>query len=262
MMFITGATGLLGRHLQRSPSIEDRWELIAPGSGALDVRRRDAVLHMIGSWKPKAIVHLAYRKDDRRSIVDASRHVAEAAAACGARLIHVSTDVVFSGRPAPYRETDPVFPITDYGRMKADAEAEVMTHCPTAVLVRPSLMYGTDSLAPVQLDVQRAIRGENMMSFFTDEYRCPAHAADVAAAIGALASMPLVTGPLHVAGPHAISRAEFATAIARWLGFNPALLRTSTMADAGLDRPARLVLDSSKAASLGLHCRPIGEALR
>ena len=83
-MFVTGGRGLLGRHLQRSPAIE-RWELIAPGSRALDIRRRDRVLDEIVEWKPKCVVHLAYRNDDRRTIVDGSRNVAEAAARCGAR---------------------------------------------------------------------------------------------------------------------------------------------------------------------------------
>jgi dTDP-4-dehydrorhamnose reductase len=259
-MFVTGGRGLLGRHLQRSPAIE-RWELIAPGSRALDIRQRDRVLDEIADWRPTCVVHLAYRNDDRRTIVDGSRNVADAAARCGARLIHLSTDAVFAGRPAPYTEADPPFAITEYGRMKADAEAAVMTACPTAVVVRTSLMYATDSLAPVQLDVQRAARGESTMSFFTDEYRCPAHAADVAAACGALASMPHVVGPLHVAGPDALSRAEFAAAIARWLGLNPAQLRTSALTDSGLVRPGRLVLDSSRADALGIRCRPVSAAL-
>lgn len=260
-MFVTGGRGLLGRHLQRSDAVE-KWELIAPGSRALDIRQRDRVIDEITEWKPKCIVHLAYRNDDRRTIVDGSRNVAEAAAACGARLIHLSTDVVFAGRVAPYVESDPTFAITEYGTWKAEAELAVAAACPSAVLVRTSLMYATDSLAPMQLDVQRALRGESSMSFFTDEFRCPAHAADVAAACGALASMPHVTGPLHVAGPQVLDRVEIATEIARWLGLNPARIRAASLADSGLVRPSRIALDVTKAAGLGISCRPIAAALR
>jgi dTDP-4-dehydrorhamnose reductase len=260
-MFITGASGLLGRHLQRSPEAAN-WELVAPGSRALDVRRREQVLEMITDWKPAAVAHLAYRKDDRRSIVDGSRNVAEAAAACGARLVHMSTDVVFGGRMAPYTEADPPSAITEYGAQKAEAEQAVAAACPNAVIVRTSLMYATDFLAPPQVDVERAIRGQAPMTFFTDEFRCPLHAADTAAAVAKLAAMPEVRGPLHVAGPETLSRAEFAQAIARWLGLNPGRLHTGTIAASGLDRPARIVLDCSKAASLGIRPRPIAEALR
>jgi dTDP-4-dehydrorhamnose reductase len=260
-MFITGANGLLGRHLQRSPAMT-HWETVAPGSRSLDIRRRESVIDMITDWKPAAVVHLAYRMGDRRAIVDGSRNVAEAAAACGARLVHLSTDVVFAGRHAPYTESDLPFAITDYGRMKSEAEAEVMAACPRAAIVRTSLMYATDYLAPVQEDVRRALSGESSMSFFTDEYRCPAHAADIASAVARLAGMPDVTGPIHVAGPQVLSRADFALAIARWLGMNPALIRRSSQAEAGLIRPARVILDCSLANSLGLHVRPVAEALR
>jgi len=261
MMFVTGASGLLGRHLQRSPAMAN-WELIAPGSHSLDVRRRDPVIDMITDWKPTAIVHLAYRKDDRRAIVDGSRNVAEAAARCGARLVHMSTDVVFGGRQAAYTEADPPFAVTDYGVMKAEAERVVMELCPNALVLRTSLMYATDFLAPVQLDVERALRGQANTTFFTDEYRCPAHAADIADAVAHLASMPELTGPLHLAGPEVLSRADFARAIGVWLGLNPARLRTGTIASSGLDRAARIVLDSSLAARHGLVTRSVAAALR
>ncbi|MCU1391966.1 MAG: hypothetical protein JWM34_394 [Ilumatobacteraceae bacterium] len=260
-MFITGANGLLGRHLQRSPAAE-RWDIVAPGSHSLDIRRRDAVIDMITEWKPAAVVHLAYTRDDRRTVVDGSRNVAEAAMACGARLVHMSTDVVFAGRPAPYTERDEPFAITDYGRMKAEAEQAVAALAPSAAIVRTSLLYATEFLAPVQLDVQRALRGETSMAFFTDEFRCPAHAADVAAALARLASMPEVSGPLHVGGPEVLSRADLAIAIARWLGMNPNLLHTTTIAGSGLDRPARIALDSSTAARLGFTVRRVADALR
>lgn len=260
-MFVTGANGLLGRHLQLSPAMA-AWELIAPGSAHLDVRHREQVLSMITEWKPEAVVHLAYRNDDRRTTLDGSRHVAEAAAQCGARLVHLSSDIVFPGREAPYVEDDLTGAATDYGRMKADAEVAVAAACPGAVMVRTSLMYATDFLAPLQLDVQRAVRGESKMAFFTDEFRCPAHAADIAAACVTLASTRDIVGPLHVAGPQPLSRAELASAIAAWLGCDPTKLTTMTLAESGLIRPARVVLDSSKAASLGMHCRPLAEALR
>ena len=260
-MFITGASGLLGRHLQRCSKAE-HWDMVAPGSHSLDIRRREAVLQMIAEWKPAVVVHLAYRKDDRRTIVDGSRNVAEAAAACGARLVHVSTDVVFAGRPAPYTEHDLPFAITEYGRMKAAAEEAVITIAPRAAIVRTSLMYATEFLAPLQVDIERALRGETSPTFFTDEYRCPAHASDIADAIAILAAMPEVVGPVHIAGPEVLSRADLARAVAEWLGKNPNLLRTSTIAESGLARPARIVLDCTLASQLGIHVRPIGLALR
>lgn len=257
-MLITGATGFLGRHVVLA-SERDRWSLIAPGRHSLDVRDRRRVISEIGGWRPDAVAHLAYRRDDPRTIIEGSRNVAEATSAIGARLVHVSTDLVFAGRARPYTEDDRPDATLDYGRWKAEAEAAVTEDCPTAVIVRPSLLYGTDLLAPCQHDVEEVLRGRRTMAFFTDEYRCATHADDVAAAIIALAARPEVVGPLHVAAARAISRAELAQRFAT--RFGGGTVPTSSLAASGQQRPGHLALDCSRAEALGLHCREIDEAL-
>jgi dTDP-4-dehydrorhamnose reductase len=177
-------------------------------------------------------------------------------------MVHVSSDAIYAGRAQPYTELDAPFPITEYGVMKLEAERAVVAECPSAVLVRTSLLYGTRRPAQIQLDVEQAITGRKAMKFFTDEYRCPAHAADVGAALSWLAARPEIRGPLNVAGPEAVSRAELAAAFARWMGFDPRALSTGTMSLSGTIRPARVVLDTTLAATYGISCRPLSETLR
>lgn len=253
----------MGRHLLERAS-EDGWQVVAPPSKALDITRADHVADEIANWRPTTVVHLAYRKGDRQNIVQGSRNVAAAAAAVGAHLVHLSTDVVFGGRPQPYTEWDPPSPIEDYGRHKAEAEAAVAAVHPTAVLVRTSLVYGTRHLAVPQLDVQQVLAGRSSMRFFTDEVRCPVHGDDLAAAVSALARRPDVTGPLHVAGPQAVDRATFARLIARWLGAGAEAdaLPTASIQDTGVVRPGVVVLDVARAAGLGITCRPVSDVLR
>ena len=259
-MLITGAAGFLGRHLVMA-SEADEWELFAPPASVIDVRQRERVIDEIRTWNPTAIVHLALRRGDRRTMVEGSRNIAAAATASGAHLVHLSTDMVFPGRSMPYREADTPFPITTYGLMKLEAERAVAAECQNAVTVRTSLLYGTTWPAPIQTDVERAITGRKAMTFFTDEFRCPAHAADVAAAVSSLAGSPDIRGLLNVAGPEAVSRADLAVTFARWMGLDPHLLDTGLLALAGVARPDRVVLDSSLAAKYGLHCRGLAEAL-
>jgi dTDP-4-dehydrorhamnose reductase len=256
ILFVTGASGFLGRHVVNGPASAD-WEIIAPSSTSLDLRNRDAVLDMVHDWRPTAIAHLAYRKGDRLSIVDASRHVAQAAEANKARLVHMSSDVVFPGRPTPYVETDEPFALSDYARDKIDAEEAVAEACPGAVMIRTSLLYGTTELGPAQQDVADAINRQTDTTFFTDEVRCPAHVDDVAEAVTRLAAMRDVSGPLHVAGPDALSRAEFAVRTAVLLGLDPSLVRTAMLAESGLVRPGNVVLDSRRAAEHDIMCRPV-----
>jgi dTDP-4-dehydrorhamnose reductase len=256
ILFVTGASGFLGRHVVNGPASSD-WEIVAPSSTSLDLRNRDDVLSMVHDWRPTAIAHLAYRKSDRPSIVDASLHIAEAAEATKTRLVHMSSDVVFPGRPDPYDETATTFALTDYARDKIDAEQAVTDACPGAVMIRTSLLYDTVGLAQVQQDVADAINGRTVTTFFTDEVRCPAHVEDVAEAVTRLAAMREISGPLHVAGPDALSRAEFAVRTARLLGLDPSLVRTAAMAESGVVRPGRVVLDSSRASELEIRCRPV-----
>ena len=240
-------------------------EVVAPAHGALDVRDVGAVLAALETARPAAIAHLASRTDERDTIVAGSGNLARAAAAVGARLVHLSTDVVFGGRPVPYTERDRTDPVSEYGRAKADAEAMVGLEHAAAVLVRTSLLYSTDrddAGSQVQL-VRDALADPGSIAFFDDEVRCPALAEDVAAAVLALAlndGLRDVRGPLHVAGAQAVTRAAYARVLATWLGGDPSTLRTGSQAASG--RPGAVVLDCSTAESLGLHCRGVADVLR
>ncbi len=259
-MLITGGTGFLGRHLMMACE-HASWETLAPSSTSMDIRSAPRVLDEITTWKPQVVVHLAYRRDDHQVIVDGSLHIARAAAAAGARLIHLSTDVVFAGRPQAYTEQDQPDATLEYGRWKAEAEALVHQAHPAALLLRTSLLYGSDLQSPIQTDVEDSIAGRSRTRFFTDEYRCPAHAADVATAIVALADRPDITGPLHITGPELMSRADIARTFAGWMGHDVAQVPTTSLAESGLTRPGMVALDCTWAAQLGLQCRPMAEAL-
>lgn len=254
LLFVTGGSGFLGRHIVNGIDAE-RWEIVAPDSKGLDLRNASSVRAVIRDWRPAAIIHTAYRPYERASTVDASQHVAEAAQAVGARLVHVSSDVVFRGGMRAYDERDAPTPVSEYGRFKADAEHIVASTCESAVIVRTSLLIGQRDLSSHERAVRDVIDGTSKMVFFTDEIRCPAFVDDVAAGLVELAARPDVTGVLHLAGPEPMSRAELAVRVARRHGWNPMQLRFGTLAESGLQRPARVVLDSSYAAGLGLSAR-------
>ncbi len=260
-MLVTGGSGYLGRHL-RPLAQASGWQVVAPVSTEVDVRDAYSVAQFTTALVPSVVVHLAYRPDDEQTIVDGSLNVARAAAAVGARLVHMSTDVVFHGRHEPYREDDPPDPLSDYGRMKAAAETAVLERDPTAVCVRTSLMYGTSVLGACQHDVLRAVEDPDAMVFFTDEIRCFTAVEDVASALVTLAAHPKIRGPLHVVAPQPLSRHEFALTMAAWLGHPTGAIRSTTLSASGLRRPARVALDSSRAAAMGIRCRPVDEVVR
>lgn len=257
-LFVTGGSGFLGRHVLRG-SASERWEIIAPSSAAVDLRHADSVMAAVKAWRPTAIIHTAYRRGDRASIVDASRHVAEAARRTRARLVHVSTDAVFAGRPAPYTEADPPDPVHDYGRDKADAETVVGAAAGSHVIVRTSLLYGRHELSSHELAVRDVVTGTSTTTFFSDEVRSPVLVDDLAAALVDLATRDDITGVLHLGGPQQYSRAELAIQTADRHGWDRSKLRFSTIAESGLVRPGHVVLDSSLARSHGIGVRGPGD---
>lgn len=201
-LYVTGGTGYLGRELLR----------LRPLASAERVEIRDAaaVEDVLARVEPDVVVHTAYRQEgpDAWAVtVKGAANVARATREVGARLLHLSTDVVFDGRKgAPYVEEDAPSPCTEYGVAKAAAEQEVLELHPEALVVRTSLIVGGPGGPPSKHDVAAA---QGTTVFYEDEIRSAIQVTDLASALLELAASD-VTGILHVAGADAISRADLA----------------------------------------------------
>jgi dTDP-4-dehydrorhamnose reductase len=256
-ILVTGGTGYLGSELVRR-SREAGHEVVATGLSRaadlqLDVRDTAAVDAALRDVAPEAVIHTAYRQDDPDAWainVDGAANIARAAAVTGARLIHLSTDIVFDGASrTAYTETDTPHPLTAYGRTKAAAEDEVRAAHPAALVVRTSLIYGGATLSKHEELALAAADGLDDTAFFTDELRSPIQVGDLAAALLELVATDLA-GPLHVAGADTVSRHAFAALVAARHGRDPARLRATTTTERGLVRPLDCGLDSARAQRL------------
>ncbi|GAA2537925.1 sugar nucleotide-binding protein [Winogradskya consettensis] len=264
---VVGASGHLGSEVARLASaagsdVSGTATTAATGWSPLDIRDSSAVHTLIASVRPELIVNAAYRATEWSTCADGAANVALAAAACDARLIHVSSDAVHAGRPTPYGDDEPPTPIYAYGAAKAAAETAVTAITPTAILVRTSLITGSAlscKQTRLALDLARGVRDG---ALFTDEIRCPLDATDLAAAILELATTDY-TGVINVAGPQALSRADLGRLTAATHGLDPAAIRTCTAAEAGLgNRPLDIRLDTTRArALLKTRLRPVSESI-
>jgi dTDP-4-dehydrorhamnose reductase len=216
-LLVVGASGYLGGELMRR-----RPGAVGVSSSDVDIRDEAAVGALLERVRPGAVVNAAYRRDDRAATCDGAIFVARAAEASGARLVHLSTDLVFDGEKGePYVEEDEPAPLGDYGRAKADAERGVLAACPGAVAVRTSLIYGGPEPGP-----QERLAADPSAAFFTDEVRCPVQIGDLAGALLELTASDYA-GLLHVAGADRLSRYEFA-GLLRGAPVRPASLAEAT----------------------------------
>jgi dTDP-4-dehydrorhamnose reductase len=242
-LHLTGATGFLGSELAR----------LRPDatSERVEVRDARAVSSLLRRLRPEVVIHTAYLQQGDgawETTVEGAANVARCARSIGARLVHLSTDVVFDGRKGrSYVEEDQPSPVTDYGRAKAEAERLVAAEHPEALIVRTSLIVGGPGREPSRHE-RAALDPES--TFFEDELRSPIQVGDLAAALLELAELG-VSGPLHVAGEDAVSRAELAELVA-----GHAVRR----APAPEGRPLDCTLDSSLAQALvGTRLRGVRE---
>ena len=105
-------------------------------------------------------------------IVAGTRHITQAAASCGARLVHISSDVIFNGREAPYAESAEPAPLHAYGRAKAEAEKIAAAYANHAI-VRTSLIYGLRLMDRGTAWMVEALRAGEPVTLFTDQIRNP-----------------------------------------------------------------------------------------
>jgi len=224
-------------------------DVVGTSSSTLDITDRAAARALVLSVHPRVIVNAASRVDRWTVCADGAANVALAAVACGARLIHVSSDAVHAGRPSPYPDGEPPTPVHAYGAAKAAAETAVAAIDPTAAIIRTSLIIGDDRSKHLRLVLELAT-GRRTGALFTDEIRCPIAVQDLAAAVLEIAASGY-PGLINVAGPEALSRAEFGRRVAVHYGVDPSAVPICTIAEGRLGpRPADVRLDSALATSL------------
>ena len=294
---ITGASGFLGAHVVAAAVARARREatLADPlGPPVLAVSRSDSMLAprfsdprdaaewverdltgggataLLDALEPAEVIHCAALSRAAESEQDHGLARAmnadlaeEVAAWCrgrGARLVHVSTDLVFGAEDAPdggFDEDAEPAPVMVYGETKLEGERRVAAANPDAAIARLPLLYGDSAgrRRGASDPVLSAVDAGERPRLFTDEWRTPLEVRNAADALVELLDFE-GGGLLHVAGPERISRYGFGLAVLRAMGLEredaEASVEACTQADvdSGTARPRDVSLSNRRAAEL------------
>ncbi len=250
-LLVIGGSGLLGQEVTQQAQREGARVLATFHRRAgtiigvewrpLDIRNRGDVAALVRECRPATIINAAFQQTDWTTTADGAMHVAAAAASTGTRLVHVSSDAVFSGLAGRYDETCSPDPTTPYGAAKAAAETAVKGLDPDAIVARTSLIIGSGD-SQHEKYVHALAAGATAGALFADDIRCPVHVTDLASALLELAQSPY-SGIHHVAGVDALSRHELGVHIARRDGLDDTKLPSGLRAQTGPPGPLEVRLD-------------------
>ena len=283
-ILITGAGGLLGGRL--GTLLSGRHETTAlvrarPGpegvaSITADLTDSAATEEALRTSGAETVIHCAAlsdpevceREPERARLENetATRTLAAACRARGARLIFISTDLVFGGAASFSPESSPTAPVMEYGRSKLRAENAAAEESSDVVILRLALVcgrgYGSRLSASESIE-QRLLQG-SPVTLFDDEWRTPIDPESVAAAIAAVLETPDAQGLFHIAGSERLTRYELGQRLALSLGLDARLIRRASQAShPGAPRPRDVSLDIHHAReALNWEPRPLDTALR
>lgn len=277
-ILITGGSGLLAsnwaldiRHSYSVTLALHKRRIAMHGVTCCDVSLEsvEAVAAMIRHASARVVVHSAAMTnvDACEAEPEAAHHAnfliaRNVALACkleGAKLVHISTDHVFSGTNQMMDEEAAINPINVYAKTKAAGEVAVLDICPNAIVARTNFFgWGLSYRKSFSDTIIEALRGGFEMNLFSDSYFTPI-------LIGRLikASHELIeadaSGIFHVVGDERLSKYDFGIRIAKTFGLNANLIKPTLLAERHniAQRPLDLSLNNMKIrAVIG---RSIGE---
>lgn len=258
-ILVTGANGQLGRELRNVLESEipgqsiytDVAELDLTDSKAVDLFfKQNEISHVVNCAAYTAVDRAEEEKLECASInINAVKNLAIAADSVGAKIIHISTDYVFDGTAyRPYKESDKVNPISEYGTTKRKGETALLALAPESIIIRTSWLYSPHGNNFVKT-MMRLGAEHSEIKVICDQIGSPTYALDLAKAIyRVLLSHQWVEGIFHYSNEGVCSWYDFAKAIHRVAGIkgcNVCPIPTEEYPTAA-SRPFFSVLDKSR----------------
>lgn len=258
-ILVTGANGQLGNEMRNLSGNDRANRYIFTDVQELDITDPARVQAFLSENAVDFVVNCAaYTAVDkaeseielcRKINAFAVENLAKASAATGAKMIHVSTDYVYSGTHyMPYVESDAVAPTSVYGVTKLEGEQLLLAANPASVILRTSWLYSPYSNNFVKT-MLRLGREREKLSVVFDQVGTPTYAADLAAAIVTILNAPeFVPGIYNFSNEGVCSWYDFTLTIHRMAGIDTCRVSPIDTADypSAATRPFYSVMNKKK----------------
>jgi len=265
-ILVTAASGFVGQNLARY-FIEKGYQVVvsyhntalpsdlisAASSVKLDIRDSIAVKRQLTAARFEVVIHAAGDKNVRHceahpdeayeTNVIGVTNVARACREIDARLVYISTDLIFAGTDGRYKETDRPAPLLVYSKTKLDGEKLMQQELDDAIICRSGGLYGKSS--PLLRWLTCELLSGRLVECFTDVFNTPTFVWNLAEMIESILVRNL-QGIFHTVGPERANRFEFFRAYAREFELDANLLLPS---EAGPRREELLLQADASLAS-------------
>lgn len=266
---ITGANGQLGRSFQEILTGQG-FEYIALSKSELDISDAALTKDLISDLKPSVVINAAAYTNVERAESEqdsafginkvGAANIAIASKGIGAKLIHFSTDYVFSGtKNSPWRVDDVTEPTSTYGRSKLSGEEEISRIYPeNSLIIRTAWLYSRFGNNFYKTILNLALKDSNTINVVSDQFGQPTNALDLADLVFSAISNNVSAGVYHGTSSGESSWHEFAVEIFKLAGADSNRVQAISSKDyqAKASRPEFSVLDNSKWLDFGM--KPLG----
>lgn len=258
-ILVTGANGQLGSELRNVLERDCPGITIYTDIEELDLTNANLVERFVAENDISHIINCAaYTSVEKaeeeqaaclRVNFEAVRNIANAAYKAGAKVLHISTDYVFDGTAhRPYKESDKVNPIQQYGTSKRKGETVLLALCSDAIVIRTSWLYSPYGHNFVKTMLKLG-NEKPALRVVSDQIGTPTYALDLANAISRiLRARQWAPGTYHFSDEGVCSWYDFAKAIHRIGGIKDCYVEPIPTEDymTPATRPAYSVLDKTR----------------
>jgi len=285
-VLITGGSGLLGQYL--NIAISKKFNIHTtyrnnPGnckefqSSKIDIINKNELQIIFQDFQPEFVIHTAAitnpipkanqsAKEYFDTNVTATKNIALLCEKYKARLIYISTDLVYAGyRGSFLKEDSKLIPASLYAETKLVGEMKVKESTDNYLILRTALLYGfglNHSRCHFQYMFDD-LKNNKPVKLFTNQFRTPIPLIDVSRIITDLAGMDLKSETMNLGGTQRVSRFELGEMLCSIAGFNKNLLQKITMDDIpNFPKVGDVSLNTEKLQSLGLNPSLIEDNIR